>query len=96
MNVAVVRRQYFLIASLLYFYALSAVDNIVERFNKSIVKCRDTQHNALAVWIVVLIIIIVGGLTLAGLMWACNKFGGGKSFAGKFKILGQQVSILCK
>lgn len=52
------------------------------------------QKNALAVWITVSIILLVGGLTLAGLMWACNHFVDG-TFEGSFEILGTKVRIKC-
>ncbi len=94
MNVAVFRHQYISITSLLYMYALTAIGNVVGLFNQSLVKHKDSQHNA-AVWIVVLIALIVGGLVLAGLIWACNKFGGGRTFAGEFKLLGAYVKIKC-
>ncbi|WP_181347008.1 hypothetical protein [Thalassobacillus sp. CUG 92003] len=52
------------------------------------------QKNALAVWITVSIIVLVGGLTLAGLMWACSHFVDG-TFEGSFEILGAKVRIKC-
>ncbi|UJL46430.1 hypothetical protein KFZ58_00110 [Virgibacillus sp. NKC19-16] len=54
-----------------------------------------TQGNPIAVWITVLIGVLVGGLTIAGLMWACNQFADGKVFEGEFNILGASVRIKC-
>lgn len=72
------------------------VESSVEKFNAltSFQKERDTQSNP-AVWITVIIAVIVGGLVLAGLMWACSKFGGGRTFLGEFKVLGAHVKIKC-
>ncbi|MFD2133871.1 hypothetical protein ACFSKI_21920 [Pseudogracilibacillus auburnensis] len=95
MNTSVLQHQYAFIASILYIYTLNTVDNIVEFLNKSLVMDKDYQHNAAPFWIIVLIVLIVGGLVLAGLMWACNKFGGGAKFDGKFEVLGAKVRIRC-
>lgn len=94
MNVIDLRQKYMAIASFIYVYGLTAINNTFVSYNKAIIKHRDAQHHA-AVWIYLLIALIAGGLVLAGLMWACKKFGGGRSFAGEFKILGQYVKIKC-
>ncbi|WP_124052230.1 hypothetical protein [Priestia endophytica] len=53
------------------------------------------QKNAIAIWITVVIAIIVGGLTIAGLMWACEHFIKGGYFKGSYHILGSKVDIQC-
>lgn len=95
MNTATLRHYSISIASLFYLYTLTAIANTVEFFQNSLVHHRNAQHNAVPVWIVVLIVLIVGGLVLAGLMWACKKYGGGRSFAGEFKVLGAYAKIKC-
>ncbi|GAA0432661.1 hypothetical protein PD280_07670 [Virgibacillus salarius] len=87
--------------TLFYLSALLTISNfvelIVEKFNSltSFQEKGDTQVNPIAGWITVLIAVIIGGLTIAGLMWACQKFGGGRTFLGEFKILGASVKIKC-
>jgi hypothetical protein len=87
--------QYNSLAALLYFHALTAVNNFFELLTDKIAEKKDMQQNALPIWIVVLIVLIAGGLVLAGLIWACNKFGGGRTFAGEFRVVGVYVQIKC-